>query len=363
MPTEEEEAGAALVLDQLRQLTGDAGLRYALFPEAVTGGASGAVIYAFELASPPAQLAGPLIFRMPASDELSRRKEAALQDAAGRLGCRVPRIRHTGSLDPGGIFFVMDRLAGGTLYRWLGASLGISIVAAIGLGQPWLPVLGFLVGSALVGVGMGVHFHQLHQLRLEDVKRVYEEHGLQDADVDVAKWLVVVAESIDGGNIEGYVAGLQWLRDNTVERVRPGLCHGDLHPGNCMATWTRMTGVIDWENAIIAEPELDIAGMRWVATLVGPVLLPIHWFYLSYARTRTRLDPQRLCYYEALRTLYQLSMWTRGWLEMEDLKSRGEEPPAAPPPWVVRRLINSQVRRFRTLTGVQLTAPAVLLRK
>ncbi len=91
-----EEAAAAVperLLKYLRRMSGDSKLKYATPPARVLGGASGALIFGFELSSPPDTLAGKLILRMRVSDEQTSlwgrlwSRGLALQDAAGILGC------------------------------------------------------------------------------------------------------------------------------------------------------------------------------------------------------------------------------------------------------------------------------------
>jgi len=36
------------------------------------------------------------------------------------------------------------------------------------------------------------------------------------------------------------------------------ICHGDFHPLNILADKNQTTGVIDWSNAVIAEPAMDV---------------------------------------------------------------------------------------------------------
>ena len=360
------------LLEHLRQVTGDSALRYKSPPKSIGGGFSGAKLYGFELSSPPADLAGPVVLRMSVGrDATSRqRREAALQDAAGRLGCAVPRIRLTGAatVGLGGPFFIMDRVAGIPLSRWGRVSTGLAALVAIALGHVWPLLLAFFLSSAVVGIAIGIHQHRLHRLRLEDVKRIYGEHGLEDADVGIAYWLEIAADAIDAEKLEGYRPGLQWLRDNRIVPTRPKLCHGDIQPRNFMAGWTRVTGIIDWELACVADPELDVAVLRCDVILLpgpwlAPLYFPMYWSYLAYLLTKTRFDPQRLRYYEALRTLFILTSATRHYLTTLRLKADDVDDRPGPdiPPFWMRMLTRAHVRRFRKLTDVRLTPPNTVI--
>jgi Ser/Thr protein kinase RdoA (MazF antagonist) len=68
-----------------------------------------------------------------------------------------------------------------------------------------------------------------------------------------------------------------------VERV---VCHGDVHPGNVVAT-TRGTVVLDWDLLCLAPPAWDHAAMlTWASRWGGPP----HWyadFAAGYGRSMT----------------------------------------------------------------------------
>ena len=361
------------LLEFLREDTGDSGLQYASPPRLITGGFSGAWIFGFELASPPQKLAGPLVFRMLMGEDtaLRQRREAALQDAAGSLGCKVPRIRLTGpeSAGLGGPFFIMDRLEGGPLVRWYLPPLLLAIVASVVFQSGWFLLLGHLLGSVWVGITLAVHQRRIHRLPLQDVKVIYARHGIEDAQVDYAYWLQIARDAMDRGGLTQYLPGLQWLRDHQLVPVRPTLCHGDIQPLNFLASWTRVTGIIDWEIACIADPELDVAAMRCDVILLpgpwlGPWLFPMYWSYLAYLRATGSVDPQRLRYYEALRTFFMLANATDHYLTTQRLKAEAADDIPGPdlPPFFMRMLVRAHVRRFHKLTGIRLAPPAAALR-
>jgi len=353
---QEVEPGAARLLEELRRATGDAELQYASGPTAIAGGLSGAGIFAFELTSGDPRFAGPLVVRIGTGDEQDKLREIALMEAASELGACVPSVRFVGDLGEGagGRFVITERLPGGTLWRWSSTLFGASVLAALLLWNVWVAVAGALLASAAVGIAMGQQWQRLHALSLLDVEAIYEKHGLTEADVDIATWFDRMDAHIAAEQLDSYREGLTWLRAHAPERARPSLCHGDLHAGNVMATWTRVVGVIDWENARVAEPELDIAGMRYVVTIAGSFLLPMYWCYLAYCRAVDHVDAERLRYYEALRTLYQLVHFTHVFIEA--VRSDDATPMPAP---VMKRVLHRHAARFRTLTGVAAAPPAL----
>jgi aminoglycoside phosphotransferase (APT) family kinase protein len=51
---------------------------------------------------------------------------------------------------------------------------------------------------------------------------------------------------------------------------QPAFIHRDYHPGNVLWSRGRLTGVVDWVNACIGPPEVDVGHCRWnLATLFG----------------------------------------------------------------------------------------------
>jgi len=72
-----------------------------------------------------------------------------------------------------------------------------------------------------------------------------------------------------------------------AECAKPVLCHNDFHGGNVLVSQAQVTGYVDVEGAIAADPLLDVAGTdyhvlrydraRWAAFLDGYGPLPGNW--------------------------------------------------------------------------------------
>ena len=70
---------------------------------------------------------------------------------------------------------------------------------------------------------------------------------------------------------DGLAGGLEWLVERRPkEASRRSICHGDLWAGNILADGDRLTGVIDYTVATIAEPALEVG-----FTAMGLSLAPI----------------------------------------------------------------------------------------
>lgn len=53
--------------------------------------------------------------------------------------------------------------------------------------------------------------------------------------------------------------GLRWLKQNRYEPSHYGLCWGDVRPGNMIYCNDEVVAALDWEHALIAPPEFDLA--------------------------------------------------------------------------------------------------------
>ncbi|WP_405066712.1 aminoglycoside phosphotransferase family protein [Kribbella sp. NBC_01510] len=98
----------------------------------------------------------------------------------------------------------------------------------------------------------------------------------------------------------------QRLRDTvppfvrTVADIKPALLHGDLHPRHLYAVGNKLTGVLDWGDAMYGDPLFDIARF----TMSGPA--PTAAFLTGYPLSRTPYINHTLSLYRALWSLMAL---------------------------------------------------------
>jgi aminoglycoside phosphotransferase (APT) family kinase protein len=107
--------------------------------------------------------------------------------------------------------------------------------------------------------------------------------------------------------------------DPSVLQAREvAICHGDFHPLNILADKNQPTGVIDWANAVIAEPAMDVGSA--IANM-SAVPLPLPWAlrvtahaiigavlrrYERTYRALRPLDDRAVRYYQVFRAVAQL---------------------------------------------------------
>jgi aminoglycoside phosphotransferase (APT) family kinase protein len=161
---------------------------------------------------------------------------------------------------------------------------------------------------------------RLHALDAEPLLRALDDEGRAAGggfDRRVVAYeghLAALDRRIRAAGLTGLGPGLRWLLDRRPAGGPRVICHGDFHPQNLLAEGGRVTAVLDWPNALVAEPECDVA-----ATLVILRLTPVEVFpvpaalrllvaalrpimtarYLARYRRARALDRSRLRYYEA----------------------------------------------------------------
>ena len=227
-------------------------------------------------------------------------RERATQNAVAELGYPAPRVvLATMDAAPlGGPFLVMERRPGVVLSR-----------------------------ARLMGMSRALVEQQLrlHALDPEPLLHALDREGVPAITRAVATFdgfLAQLERRIASAALAGLAPVLGWLRER---RIRPEgrlvICHGDFHPQNILVQGDAVTGVLDWPNAIVAEPEFDVAATRvilrfvpvtltalspsgkWLARIGRPIMAAR---YLSGYRRGRPLDAGRLADYEVANCLRAL---------------------------------------------------------
>ncbi|MFI5316102.1 MAG: phosphotransferase family protein, partial [Myxococcota bacterium] len=161
---------------------------------------------------------------------------------------------------------------------------------------------------------------RLHALPVEPLIARLRERGGDPAELSVGALLGDLAGQIRGLDHGELTRALAWLEHTRPPERRQALCHGDLHPNNLLVDDDGQWTLIDWTNARLAEPELDIAFTAELLEL-APVIVPraarplvrlglrraSRMLQAAYA-ARAELDPARVTWYQAL---YRLQLLVR----------------------------------------------------
>jgi aminoglycoside phosphotransferase (APT) family kinase protein len=311
-------------LAYLTQALGRSSLGFAQPPTPILGGFD-TRIFAFRLSAAPAELSGALVLRLLSSrhDPVRVLREKAFHDAALQAGYPVPKIllAETDTAPLGRAFLVMKRLPG----------------------RPLPENQIFNIGGALATIQA-----RLHAIDPKEVFSSGESFSLDQHRKQLAR-------QIEGG-LDGLGATMQWLLERApAEEPAEAICHGDFHPYNILTDKGRVTGVIDWPNALIGPAVFDVATTLTILRFTKPAEPSLALRIASLARgllvrryiaTYKRLsgaDLRHLDYYEALACM-------RG-LVLDGQRRMTSGTPTAANPWNVRGL----VKRVRELTGVAIS--------
>ncbi len=290
---------------------------YLAGPVRIQGGFD-AAIFGFTLDRVPPPLAGPLILRLGhANADPGRVKlETVVQNTLAEMGFPAPRVMVTES-DPGvlgGPFMVMTRLSGQTLAHGIeGFGAGTSLVGQL---QLLLNLPAILARTIDQWVHMQI---RLHQLPAEPLLRAVTTAGIDAGAITFEGQLARLRTIVQRSALTGLEPGLAWLDNHRPPQPREAaICHGDFHPLNILADKNQPTGVIDWANAVVAEPAMDV-GSAIANISAVPLSLPralrvaahavigaaLRRYERAYRGVRP-LDHHAVLYYEVFRAVAQL---------------------------------------------------------
>ena len=108
----------------------------------------------------------------------------------------------------------------------------------------------------------------LHRI---DAQPLLAELGAASAGIE--RWFGSVETQI-GEGADGLSEVLRWLVQHRPDQPdRASICHGDLWGGNILVQDGRVTGVLDWTTATIADPTLDV-GFTSMSMSLAPIDAP-----------------------------------------------------------------------------------------
>ncbi len=302
---------------------------------------------------------------------------AAFQQGLADLGYPAPRVvaagtHHDGIGTP---FIVMERMKGLSVSAYLGFAMllwvGLSFLWRSVAYTAWEPYFPFLappipgiVGSIIFLAFLGSSARGLiclHRLPADRLTETLTAQGIHPGEVVFShETLNRLDQQIRQTGARELRPGLEWLRAHLPsDDARQTACHLDHHPGNVMLSRWRISGVIDWTTAMIAEPEYDIAWNRivniavWFAvsglpepfrSMAGYTGTALMWIVerLQELLYRTQRDVERgkVRYYAAYLSLLLLASGFEGLTAGTEDSGRG------------RRALR---RRFRRATGLRLS--------
>lgn len=320
-------AVADRLLSFMRASLGAPALQFEEPPTRVQGGFE-SLIYSFSLKDgPPPEFSGPLILRLLRKlDEPDRsRREAVIQNTVLGLGFPAARVLRTvtSAAELGAPFLIMEKVPGRTLapeFEGLGLSRSRGELFRVLLGAPRLL-------SDTISL-MARTQTALHRLPGEALMRAFEREGLATSMITLEGRLNSLIKKTD--RLAELRPAVSWLVEHRpTEPKNRTICHGDFQPFNILIADGKVTAVLDWVNAIVGEPAMDV-GASVASFVTVPLSIPAPFKLAGYALMRVErraylkaytrqnpIRPERLRYYEAMRCVGEL-----GWLA--DGTARGD---------------------------------------
>ena len=295
-------------------MTASPDLAYGEAPTRMSGGYD-ATILRFSLQSAPDPFSGPLVLRLfqPTVTADRAPREGAVQNALAQLGYPAPRVFVAEAhIEPlGGPFLIMERMPG----RVVGSELeGLSIK---GFGQA-LSLLTQLPRIRREVLRLWDEAQtRLHALPAKAFVDLVASAGVAPGNLTFDSAFAGQRASVEQFGLSGLRPAVDWLMANTPRQSTAVICHGDFHSSNVLADNGRLTGVIDWVKATIAEPAFDYGAVMAILATV-PVRAPagvhrmLRALMNNLARTHSRqcgTTPETeaaLRYYQVFNCLVQL---------------------------------------------------------
>ncbi len=287
----------ARLLVYLRHRLGNDRLDYAVPPVVMEGGTDKCIHY-FRLGGAPPELSQMLVLRLSLAvyGTAWAVRERLCHDAVVRAGFPAPPIRLlcTDTSILGGAFMIMDFMPGRLQLQSVSPEAMPSMIAGIQAALHRIDPSPLMESHRLPGpASPGCRF------RIID--------GLADLKMSANRYPRLFPPVID------------WLTTHFPgEPRRLSLCHGDLHPLNILVRNGRVTGVVDWTDAAVADPMFDVAGTS-LFVVVAASCLP-SWpnpyrmmeAYLGCYAGELPVDSDRLDYYRVYWSVVRLSMAVTG---------------------------------------------------
>ncbi len=203
----------------------------------------------------------------------------------------------------------------------------------------------------------------LHAMPSSSVEESLRAAGFPMQQANLSSGLRHIQRYVAESAMAHLAPATEWLTQNQPsERDTLSVCHGDFHPGNVMADAGRITGVLDWPGALLADPEYDVAITLTLIAVAGPALadnVPAEVFeafangYLEAYSRRRPVPPARLRYYRAYRAI-------RAFVRATAARTPGVDPDLLPRdqyPWAEEGAARRLAGVIKDTTGIDVPLP------
>jgi aminoglycoside phosphotransferase (APT) family kinase protein len=251
-------------------------------------------IYRFQLQGTSDELVEPLVLRLfPSNIAEKARLESHIQNALASVGYPTPKVYFT-CMDEtvlGSCFTVMEFLHG-------------------------KKVLDFPI-EKMTEINTKAIL-QLHSINAIAVLEALELYGYRREDFSFDSQFQGFIKSVKEKEYDWLLEGIKWIEKNRLEESeRFVVCHGDLNVTNILIEDGRVSGVLDWGNFLLGEPEYDLGTLVFLQKVTVPVLIPeIDWSvfdrWIDYYQSKPPLDLERVDFYSTFRCLRAIFQSAQG---------------------------------------------------
>ena len=185
----------------------------------------------------------------------------------------------------------------------------------------------------------GIMMRRIHRLDPAEFRQHYVDAGGGPERLSVGTYIDGLRSwSLENGLPE-LIPGVDWLEQHCPQIDDKVVCHGDCHPFNILMSKTGAASLVDWDSAVIAPREYDIAWLQQIyrffphaepemsplarlACIVGRglLLLVLRPITMTY-NIGIRVDRKRLRYFEALHMICWLNLLKRNTTKEENLEA------------------------------------------
>lgn len=259
------------LLAYLRTRLARPAVEYLEDPRKLTGGFDTS-IFRFSLSGAPEPFCGPLVIRCFSHSEGMPRAnfEAVIQHVAAELDYPAPRvfIKETQQRILGSEFLIMQHMPGHTLGEELMAPRERGLAQRL---QAFLPQIPEKV-SELWAIMAAAQF-RLHQLPVGPLECAIKDAGIPVREITLEGRLDSLRLTCVEKELRELQPVIAWLEANRPPQNHVAICHCDFQPFNILVDNGRVSGVLDWANAMIGDPAMDLA-FTVVAIAEAPIKIP-----------------------------------------------------------------------------------------
>ena len=268
---------------------------------------------------------------------------ARVQYSLNEMGAPAPRAIYVGSFNDGTSVIVMEKMRG--LHLPTMGCLTVIMLTFLLMVFWWFDTsplwLVFAIWVLVIGTLSypGIMMRRIHRLDPAEFRQHYVDAGGAPERLSVGTYIDGLRSwSVENGLPE-LIPGVDWLEQHCPQIDDKVVCHGDCPPFNILMSKTGAASLVDWDSAVIAPREYDIAWLQQIyrffphaepemsplarlACIVGRglLLLALRPITMTY-NIGIRVDRKRLRYFEALHMICWLNLLKRSTTKEENLET------------------------------------------